>query len=88
MAQDRNVKNGQALILHNKEIGFVRAWAAEDHSGVAGGSALFRVNVNSPQLPGIAEAIINTNQWDVYLEDDPVVLKKISDTYVKLASVR
>lgn len=77
------IKKNDALILHHKDVGYVRAWAMQEPEGL-GGSALFRVTVNSPLLPGLSEAVINLNLWDVYTVEDPEVLKKIAAQFVKL----
>lgn len=83
MAKNSPVKKDQAIILVHKELGYVRAWAVDAADFRPGGSSLFRASVNSPVLPGISEAVFNTNIWAVYDEYDPEVLKKIADTFVQ-----
>lgn len=73
---------GDALILESKKFGFVRAWANEDYSRYAGDLAYFEVNVNSANMPGITQMRINTNHFEIYKDDDPVVLKRILDAHV------
>lgn len=70
-------KKGEEIILHSEKYGIVRAWAAEDHSVLAGSLSIFRVNVNSESMPGISEMTINTNHWKVYHIDDPEMFKKV-----------
>lgn len=76
------IEKDSQLILHHKKIGYVRAWAEEKPQGL-GGSAYFRVGVNSVNLPGVSEAVINVNTWDVWRADDPKILEKIAKDFVK-----
>jgi len=78
-----NFEKGDKLILFHKKYGFVRAYSAEDQHIFPGGLARLAINVNSENLPGIWEAVINTNEWEIYSADDIKVLKKIADTFVK-----
>ena len=84
----RSVSKGDPLILFNKKLGFVRAFAAEDFEIQGGGSALFRVWINSEGLPGISEAVISVNYWDVYRFDDPELAKDLADAFVRLENTR
>ena len=78
------VKKGDAVILHQpKKNWFVRGWAMQDWEWLAGGIARFEASVNSETLPGVSEIVVNTNTWDVYAADDPEILKKIAQEYVK-----
>lgn len=82
------VKVGDAVILYHLKIGFVRGFAREDWEWKAGGLAYFEASINSEVLPGVERMMVNTNQWDVYAADDPEILKKIAQVYVKPFSTR
>jgi hypothetical protein len=78
-------EDGDALIIVHKKFGFVRAWAQQDYKKFGGdGLAIFKVAINSDNMPGIHEMTVNTNEWDIYHDDDPVVLKMIMDKHVPL----
>lgn len=78
-----DVTKGQALILYQPDIGYVRAWSAED-KGAFEGFAYLNVAVNSENLPGISEMTINTNVWEVYDVNDLDILKRIFNENVRL----
>ena len=81
--EDPNIiKKGSALILVHSKFGFVRAWAQDDYERVSGGLASFEVTVNSENMPGVHEMTINTNQWEVYKNDDPKLLKILIEKFV------
>lgn len=82
------VKKSDPIILHHPKIGFVRGFAREDWEWVAGGLAHFEATINSDILPGVEKMVVNTNQWNVYAADDPEILLKIAQEYVKPAYSR
>lgn len=76
------IKAGEKVILHHKAIGFVRGTMEEDFT-IGPGTAIYNVYVNSELLPGVDKMTLNVNQWELYREDDPKVLKKIATEFVK-----
>jgi len=83
MSKDKyTFEKGDNLVLFHEKFGFVRAFAVENHSNSPGTLAIFKVGINSESLPGITAMTINTNQWNVYHEDDLEMLKKVLDAYV------
>ena len=84
---DGSVKNGQPLILWEKKIGYVLARSFED-KGAFEGLAFLHVTVNSEALPGVYEMVINTNTWEVWDAEDPVILKRIVKAHVRPFSSR
>jgi len=87
MAMNASVKKNEKLIVWSKETGFMWAWALEDklqHDGLSG----FMVELNSAALPGIQQAKLDTNKFDVWKANDPEVLEKVAAHYIKLEWVR
>ncbi len=76
------VEYGDALYLYSETTGFIRAYA-EETKGPYQGLAYLKVSLNSAALPGISEMTVNTNTFDVWKADNPEVLTKIAETYIK-----
>lgn len=75
------IKEKDKLYIFSPTTGFLHALALEDREPF--GWATFRVAINSEALPGIQEMVINTNTFDVWKDDNPEVLKKIAQQYIK-----
>lgn len=79
MSMHDSVKNGQEILLHSPQFGWIRGWARED-KGEYEGLAYFKVEINSKAMLGVSEMTINVNTWEVYDADDVEALKKIAKT--------
>lgn len=78
---------GQELIIFQNDIGYVLAVAPET-KGEFEGLAYLRVGVNSANLPGISEMIINTNEWEVHDASSVEILTRIKNQYMRPYSTR
>lgn len=81
MQHDKITKDDE-LYIYSKTTGYMKAWAQESKEGFTG-LAYFRVAINSKSLPGVSEMTINLNTWDVWLADNPEVLKKIAESFIR-----
>lgn len=77
-----DIKNRDELWVHSPKTGWMKATARQDLEEF-GGSAFLDVYLASAALPGISQATINVNTFDVWQRDDPEALKKIADHFVK-----
>lgn len=82
MQYDDITKNDE-LYIYSPTLGYLKAWALEDKTERFGGLAYFKVSINSKTLPGVSEMTINLNTFDAYKSDNPEVLKKIAETFIK-----
>lgn len=80
--QHDKISKDDELYIYSKTTGYMKAWAYEDKEGFTG-LAYFRVAINSKSLPGVSEMVINLNTWDVWLADNPEVLKKIAESFIR-----
>lgn len=76
------VNEKDAIYLYSKTTGYMKGWARET-KGYFEGLAYLKVEINSASLPGVSEMTVNTNTFDVWLAENPEVLKKIAESYVK-----
>lgn len=76
------VNENDELYIYSPATGYLKAWSMVT-KGEFEGLASLKVVINSEALPGVTEMRINTNTFDVWQADNPVVLKKIADTFIK-----
>lgn len=76
------VSEKDELYIYSEATGYMKAWAGETRDSWTGFANL-KVSINSKNLPGVSLMTINTNTWDVWLADNPEVLKKIAETFVQ-----
>lgn len=77
------VNENDELYIYSPATGYLKAWAQESKTGRLGELAYLDVSINAKTLPGVSGMTINTNLFDVWKADNPVVLKKIADTFIK-----
>lgn len=77
------VTENDELYIYSNMTGYMKALAGETKENRSTGLAYLRVYINSKTLPGISDMTINTNTFDVYRSDNPEVLKKIAETYIR-----
>jgi len=76
------VNDTDELYIYSPATGYLKAWSEETKAEFEG-LAYLKVAINSKTLPGVTRMTINTNTFDVWKADNPVVLKKIADTFIK-----
>lgn len=76
------VEYGDSLYLYSKTTGFIRAQSV-DIRGQYESFAFLKVALNASALPGVVEMTVNTNTFDVWKADNPEVLTKIAEAYIK-----
>jgi hypothetical protein len=81
MTQHDAVETNDELYIYSKATGYLKAWAQQT-KGVFEGMAYLKVAINAKTLPGISEMTINTNTFDVWQADNPVVLKRIAENFI------
>ncbi|HMT87993.1 MAG TPA: hypothetical protein PKC73_00035 [Dermatophilaceae bacterium] len=82
-----DVTSGQELIIFQKDIGYVLAVAAET-KGEFEDLTYLCVRVDSANLPGISEMIINTKEWEVHDASSVEILTRIKNQYMRPYSTR
>lgn len=82
MTQHDAVEANDELYIYSKATGYLKAWARETKTGRLGELAYLKVQINAKTLPGISDMTINTNIFDVWQADNPVVLKKIAESFI------
>lgn len=81
MTQHDAVEANDELYIYSKATGYLKARAQETKTRFEG-LAYLKVAINAKTLPGISEMTINTNTFDVWQADNPVVLKKIAESFI------
>lgn len=81
MTQHDAVKDTDELYIYSKTTGYLKAWSRETR-GPYEGLAYLKVQISAKTLPGISDTTINTNTFDVWQADNPVVLKEIAESFI------
>lgn len=79
MSFNGEVKADEPVVLIDRDSTpnkVIWARSMKDFQAMWGGSALFDVSVIKG-LRGVSVMTVNTNFWDVYREDDPVLAKEL-----------
>jgi len=87
MAMNTGVKKNDRLIIWSKVTGFMWAISLEDKLEHDGLSDLV-VEINSTELPGISQASIDTNIFEVWQSKDVKALQKVAEHFLKREWVR
>lgn len=81
MAQHDDVTYGDELLIFNKKVGFLAAWAEETKESMTG-IATLTVAINSKEFPGVHEMKINTNEFEVWKIENPDAAKALVKAYL------